>query len=68
MRNYASVLMILLMRIFISRETDPLIRLLVQLELDDFTEDEQRRILNGEIVRVSADEMLARKNGTTSFK
>lgn len=68
MRNYASVLMTLLMRIFISRETDPLIRLLIQLELKDFTEDEQRRILNGEIVRISADEMLARKNGTTSFK
>ncbi|HKY73838.1 MAG TPA: hypothetical protein VJ246_00830 [Patescibacteria group bacterium] len=55
------------MRIFISKELNPLMKLLVSVSLADLTEDERQQVVNGETIRISADEMLARKYGTTSF-
>jgi len=49
-------------------ETNPLLKLLAELKLEDLTEEERRKILNGEPVYVSTDEMLIRRNGTASFK
>ena len=55
-------------RIFIKKEPSPLIRLIVDLTLRDLTDEEKRRVQNGEVIRIPADELFARKYGTASFK
>ena len=43
-------------------------RLIVDLTLRDLTDEEKRRVRNGEVIRIPADELFARKYGTASFK
>ncbi|HAV14750.1 MAG TPA: hypothetical protein DCX25_00240 [Candidatus Pacebacteria bacterium] len=56
------------MRIFISREPLALLRAILDVTLDDLTDEEKQRLRNGEVVNIPADELLARVYGSTSFK
>ena len=43
-------------------------KLMINLTLKDLTNEEKRRVQNGEVLSIPADELFARKYGTASFK